>query len=145
MDVILPGLHLMPINRWTIPPYCSCWIVFTLSHPCLWASRRYQCNISTVDINIYIMECKNKWIKGFLVHNVLVDTSSAADIIFAKAFRQMQEPDDKVHDATHPLSLQNKPPYSNVYLATYNYMRWMWLGSNACYVLQLISIELQWY
>jgi hypothetical protein len=25
--------------------------------------------------------------KGFLVHNVLVDTSSAADIIFAKAFR----------------------------------------------------------
>jgi hypothetical protein len=34
-------------------------------------------------------------IKGFLVHNVLVDTGSAPDIIFAKAFRQMQEPDDK--------------------------------------------------
>jgi hypothetical protein len=42
-------------------------------------------------------------IKGFLVHNVLVDTSSAADIIFAKAFRQMQELEDKIHDATHPL------------------------------------------
>jgi hypothetical protein len=42
-------------------------------------------------------------IKGFLVHNVLVDTCSAADIIFAKAFRQMQEPEDKIHDATHPL------------------------------------------
>jgi hypothetical protein len=42
-------------------------------------------------------------IKGFLVHNVLVDTSSATDIIFAKAFRQMQEPEDKIHDATHPL------------------------------------------
>jgi hypothetical protein len=34
-------------------------------------------------------------IKGFLVHNVLVDTGSAADIIFAKAY--------KIHDATHPL------------------------------------------
>jgi hypothetical protein len=42
-------------------------------------------------------------IKGFLVHNVLVDTGSAVDIIFAKTFRQMQEPDDKIHDATHPL------------------------------------------
>jgi hypothetical protein len=29
--------------------------------------------------------------------------NSAADIIFAKAFRQMQEPEDKIHDATHPL------------------------------------------
>jgi hypothetical protein len=42
-------------------------------------------------------------IKGFLVHNVLVDTRSAADIIFAKALRQMQELEDKIHDATHPL------------------------------------------
>jgi hypothetical protein len=42
-------------------------------------------------------------IKGFLVHNVLVDTSSAADIIFAKAFRQIQEQDDKIPDATHSL------------------------------------------
>jgi hypothetical protein len=42
-------------------------------------------------------------IKGFLVHNVLVDIGSAADIIFAKAFRLMQEPEDKIHDATHPL------------------------------------------
>jgi hypothetical protein len=42
-------------------------------------------------------------IKGFLVYNVLVDTGSATDIIFAKAFRQMQEPEDKIHDGTHPL------------------------------------------
>jgi hypothetical protein len=42
-------------------------------------------------------------IKGFLVHNVLVDTGSATDIIFAKAFRHMQEPEDKIHDATHSL------------------------------------------
>jgi hypothetical protein len=31
-------------------------------------------------------------IKGFLVNNVLVDTGSAADIIFAKAFRQSKSP-----------------------------------------------------
>jgi deoxyxylulose-5-phosphate synthase len=42
-------------------------------------------------------------IKGFQVHNVLVDTGSTIDIIFGKAFRQMQEQDDKIHDATHPL------------------------------------------
>jgi hypothetical protein len=42
-------------------------------------------------------------IKGFLVHNVLVDTGSEANIIFAKAFKQMQEPEDKIHDSTHPL------------------------------------------
>jgi hypothetical protein len=42
-------------------------------------------------------------IKGFLVHNVLVDIGNAADIIFAKAFIQMQESEDKIHDATHPL------------------------------------------
>jgi hypothetical protein len=42
-------------------------------------------------------------IKGFLVHNVLVDIGSVANIIFAKAFRQMQEQEDKIHDATYPL------------------------------------------
>jgi hypothetical protein len=42
-------------------------------------------------------------IKGFLVNNVLVDIDSATDIIFAKAFKQMQEREDKIHDATHPL------------------------------------------
>jgi hypothetical protein len=41
-------------------------------------------------------------IKGFLVHNVFVDMGSEEDIIFAIAFRQMQEQDEKIHDATHP-------------------------------------------
>jgi hypothetical protein len=42
-------------------------------------------------------------IKGFLVYNVLVDTDNAEDIIFEKAFGQMQESNDKIHDVTHPL------------------------------------------
>jgi hypothetical protein len=42
-------------------------------------------------------------INGFWVHNVLVDMGSAVCIIFAKAFKQMQEYDDKIHDAMHPL------------------------------------------
>jgi hypothetical protein len=50
--------------------------------------------------NAMVISCV---IKVFLVHNVLVDTGSAAHIIFAKAFRQRQELDDKIHDATHPL------------------------------------------
>jgi hypothetical protein len=41
--------------------------------------------------------------KGSWFTNVLVDMGSAADIIFAKAFRQMKEQDDKIHGATHPL------------------------------------------
>jgi hypothetical protein len=50
--------------------------------------------------DVMVVSCA---IKGFMVRNVLVDTGSAADMIFAKAFRQMQEPEDKIHDATHPL------------------------------------------
>jgi hypothetical protein len=50
--------------------------------------------------DVMVVSCA---IKGFMVRNVLVDTGSATDMIFAKAFRQMQEPEDKIHDATHPL------------------------------------------
>jgi hypothetical protein len=40
---------------------------------------------------------------SYVIKGFLADTGSAADIIFAKAFRKMQEPEDKIHDATHPL------------------------------------------
>jgi hypothetical protein len=42
-------------------------------------------------------------IEGFVVHNVLVDIGNATDIIFVKAFRQMQEPKDKLQDSAFPL------------------------------------------
>jgi hypothetical protein len=32
-----------------------------------------------------------------------VDIGSATNIIFAETFRQMQDQEDKIHDATHPL------------------------------------------
>jgi hypothetical protein len=35
-------------------------------------------------------------IKGFVVHNVLVDIGSTIGIIFVKAFRKIQEPEDKL-------------------------------------------------
>ena len=52
MNVILFRLRLVPINRWTVTPYCSRWIVialapFSLSH--LLASRRYHCNTNIVN------------------------------------------------------------------------------------------------
>jgi hypothetical protein len=42
-------------------------------------------------------------IKGFVVHNVLVDIGSATYTIFAKAFKQMQELEDKIQDSTFSL------------------------------------------
>jgi hypothetical protein len=46
---------------------------------------------------LYLVSSRNFWSKCF------GSSGSATDIIFAKAFRQMQEPEDKIHDATHPL------------------------------------------
>jgi hypothetical protein len=42
-------------------------------------------------------------IKGFVVHNVLVDTGSATNIIFVKASRQMEKLEDKLQDLLFPL------------------------------------------
>ena len=62
-------------------------------------------------------------IKEFLVHNVLVDTGSATDIIFAKAFRQMQEPEDKIHDATCNTPGVTQGVHPGLPLLTYYHMR----------------------
>jgi hypothetical protein len=42
-------------------------------------------------------------IKGFIVHNILVNIDNAADIIFAKAFKQKKEPKDKIQESAFPL------------------------------------------
>jgi hypothetical protein len=83
----------------------ACWGAWTLhqvkmvSHPNYLLPRDLQLKDYPHN-DAMVISCV---IKGFLVHNVLVDTDSVADIIFAKSFRQMQEPEDKIHDATHPL------------------------------------------
>jgi hypothetical protein len=55
-------LDVMTINRWIVASYCSRWIVITLSHPHLRASRRYQCNINPINIHMCFMEYKYEWI-----------------------------------------------------------------------------------
>jgi hypothetical protein len=59
MDVILSGLRLVPINRWTVPLYCSRWIVITLaslSHFTFWQAEGINVIlISMMFINIYKM------------------------------------------------------------------------------------------
>jgi hypothetical protein len=42
-------------------------------------------------------------IKDFVVHNVLIDTCSAVDIILAKAFKQMQEPKGMIKESAFHL------------------------------------------
>jgi hypothetical protein len=47
MNVNLHRLRPMPINRWTVPMYCSCWLVLARASRLyfhLLSSRRYKCN-----------------------------------------------------------------------------------------------------
>jgi hypothetical protein len=47
INVILHTLRPVPINRWTVPPYCSHWLVFVRASRLdfyLLSSRRYKCN-----------------------------------------------------------------------------------------------------
>jgi hypothetical protein len=59
----------VPINRWTVTPYCSRWIVialasFPFSH--LLASRRYHCNMNIVNTYSYLMKIM---INGLLIYS----------------------------------------------------------------------------
>jgi hypothetical protein len=80
-----------------------CW---TLNHQNIIEMAQGHISLSGLQLKDYphndamVLSCV---IKGVLVHNVLVDTGSATDFIFAKTFRQIQEHDDKIHDAIHPL------------------------------------------
>jgi hypothetical protein len=67
MNVILPRLRTMPINRWTVTPYCSRWLVITrtsLSDFYLLSSRRYKCNLNIIDV------CS--WLYNDSVNNLMI-------------------------------------------------------------------------
>jgi hypothetical protein len=52
MNVIFHRLRPVPINRWTVTPYCLCWLVITLaslSPYCFLLRRRYKYNLNIVD------------------------------------------------------------------------------------------------
>jgi hypothetical protein len=56
-NVILSGLCPVLINRWTIPPYCSCRLVIThasFSDFYLLPSRRYKCNLYIIDVCLWL-------------------------------------------------------------------------------------------
>jgi hypothetical protein len=55
MDVILHGVCPVPINRWTVPPYYSRWLVLIFASRLYFhflSSRRYKCN-SILSLFIY--------------------------------------------------------------------------------------------
>jgi hypothetical protein len=60
MNVNLQRLRPVPINRWTVPPYCSRWLVFICASHLdfyLQSSRRYKCN-SILFLFIYVNKKK---------------------------------------------------------------------------------------
>jgi hypothetical protein len=60
INVISHRLRPVPINRWTVPPYCSCWLVLARAsrlYLYLLSSRRYKCNsILFLFIHDYIVK-----------------------------------------------------------------------------------------
>jgi hypothetical protein len=78
MNVILSGLHHVPINRWTVTPYWSRCIVIalaSLSHFHLLISRMYQCNVNIVNIyshlwneNVTNLSIYHHYLHSFVFH-----------------------------------------------------------------------------
>jgi hypothetical protein len=69
MNVILHRLRPVPINRWTVPPYCSRCLVFTRAsrlYLCLLSSRKYKCN------SILFLFIHNHIIKDILWYHVII-------------------------------------------------------------------------
>jgi hypothetical protein len=69
MNVILHRLRPVPINRWTVTPYCSRWLVFTRTSRLdfyLLSSRRYKCN------SILFMFIHDKIIKIFWWCHIII-------------------------------------------------------------------------
>jgi hypothetical protein len=57
MNVILSGLRPVPINRWTVPPYYSRWLVIThvsFLDFYLLSSRRYKCNLNIINVCLWL-------------------------------------------------------------------------------------------
>jgi hypothetical protein len=67
MNVISHRLRPVPINRWTVPPYCSRWLVLARASDlyfCFLSSQRYRCNsILLLFIHDYIIE---RYINGIM-------------------------------------------------------------------------------
>ena len=82
MNVISHKLCPVPINRWTVPPYYSRWLVLTRAlhlYFCLLSSRRYKCNsILFLFIHVYIIRTY-KWC--YMIIHVISHVSYASSFI----------------------------------------------------------------
>ena len=81
MNVMLRRLRPVPINRWTVLPYCSCWPVFVRASRLdfyLLLSRRYEFNsmlslfIHDNRKNVYINNVIWLFMLSFILHTLLL-------------------------------------------------------------------------
>jgi hypothetical protein len=72
------------LSLWTLD------FTFTLSHPRLRASQRYQCNINIVDIFIFFIEYKNEWIIKILLSRLFLCISCLFNIWWRYVFLDLR-------------------------------------------------------